>query len=105
MPGRFRRRTNMKKELAAEAIEDLHHILNDSNEQNPSDASARLILRIGNKYGARMKNYSGVTICRSCKVAMVPGRNSTVRIRSKSIKYTCGICGRTKTMGPSFRGQ
>ena len=104
MPGRFRRRSNTKKELAAEAIEDLHHVLKDSNEQNLSDACARLILRIGKKYGARMKNYSGITICRSCNVAMVPGRNSTVRIRSKSIKYTCGICGRTKTMGPSFRG-
>ena len=94
----------MKKELAAEAIEDLHHILNDSNEKILSDASARLILRIGKKHGARMKNYSGIAICRSCKLAMVPGRNSTVRIRSKSIKYTCGVCGRTKTMGPSFRG-
>ena len=104
MTGRFRRRSNMKKELAAKAIEDLHHILNDSNEKILSDASARLILRIGKKHGARMKNYSGIAICRSCKLAMVPGRNSTVRIRSKSIKYTCGVCGRTKTMGPSFRG-
>ena len=104
MSGRFRRRSNTKKELAAEAIDDLHHVMNDSNKQNLSDASARLILRIGRKYGARMKNYSGITICRSCNVAMVPGRNSTVRIRSKSIKYTCGICGKTKTMGPSFRG-
>ena len=94
----------MKKELAAEAIEDLHHILNDSNEKILSDASARLILRIGKKHGARMKNYGGVAICRLCNIAMVPGRNSTVRIRSKSIKYTCGVCGRTKTMGPSFRG-
>ena len=104
MPGRFRRRTNPKKALATEAIQDLHHVLNESNEQSLSDASARLILRIGKKHGARMKNYSGIAICRSCKVAMVPGRNSTVRIRSKSIKYTCGICDRTKTMGPSFRG-
>ncbi len=104
MSGRFRRRSNLKKALAAEAIDDLHNVLNESNEQNLSDASARLILRIGKKYGARMKNYSGIAICRSCNVAMVPGRNSTVRIRSKSIKYTCGICGRTKTMGPSFRG-
>ena len=105
MPGRFRRRPNPKKALATEAIQDLHHVLNESNEQSLSDASARLILRIGKKHGARMKNYSGIAICRSCKVAMVPGRNSTVRIRSKSIKYTCGICGRTKTMGPSFRGR
>ena len=104
MPVRLRRRPNMKKELAAEAIEDLHHILNDSNEKILSDASARLILRIGKKHGARMKNYGGVAICRLCNIAMVPGRNSTVRIRSKSIKYTCGVCGRTKTMGPSFRG-
>lgn len=104
MSGRFRRRPNPKKALATEAIQDLHHVLNESNEQSLSDASARLILRIGKKHGARMKNYSGIAICRSCKVAMVPGRNSTVRIRSKSIKYTCGICGRTKTMGPSFRG-
>ncbi|DAC09551.1 MAG TPA: hypothetical protein D7H80_01750 [Candidatus Poseidoniales archaeon] len=105
MSGRFRRRPNPKKALATEAIQDLHHVLNESNEQSLSDASARLILRIGKKHGARMKNYSGIAICRSCKVAMVPGRNSTVRIRSKSIKYTCGICGRTKTMGPSFRGR
>ena len=104
MSGRSRRRSNLKKALAAEAIEDLHQVLNESNEQNLSDASARLILRIGKKYGARMKNYSAIAICRSCKVAMVPGRNSIVRIRSKTIKYTCGICGRTKTMGPSFRG-
>ena len=104
MSGRFRRRPNPKKALASEAIQDLHHVLNESNVQSLSDASARLILRIGKKHGARMKNYSGIAICRSCKVAMVPGRNSTVRIRSKSIKYTCGICGRTKTMGPSFRG-
>ena len=103
MSGRFRRRPNPKKALATEAIQYLHHVLNESNEQSLSDASARLILRIGKKHGARMKNYSGIAICRSCKVAMVPGRNSTVRIRSKSIKYTCGICGRTKTMGPSFR--
>ena len=105
MSGRFRRRPNPKKALASEAIQDLHHVLNESNVQSLSDASARLILRIGKKHGARMKNYSGIAICRSCKVAMVPGRNSTVRIRSKSIKYTCGICGRTKTMGPSFRGR
>jgi RNase P subunit RPR2 len=105
LSGRFRRRPNPKKALATEAIQDLHHVLNESNEQSLSDASARLILRIGKKHGARMKNYSGIAICRSCKVAMVPGRNSTVRIRSKSIKYTCGICGRTKTMGPSFRGR
>ena len=104
MSGRSRRRSNLKKALAEEAIEDLHQVLNESNEQNLSDASARLILRIGKKYGARMKNYSGITICRSCNVAMIPGRNSIVRIRSKTIKYTCGICGRTKTMGPSFRG-
>ena len=104
MSGRSRRRSNLKKALAAEAIEDLHQVLNESNEQNLADASARLILRIGKMYGARMKNYSGITICRSCNVAMIPGRNSIVRIRSKTIKYTCGICGRTKTMGPSFRG-
>ena len=104
MSGRFRRRSNLKKALAIEAIDDLHHVMKKSNEQSLSDASARLILRIGKKHGARMKNYSGIAICRSCKLAMVPGRNSTVRIRSKSIKYTCGVCGRTKTMGPSFRG-
>lgn len=78
--------------------------MKDNNEQNISDAAARLILRIGKKYGARMKNYNGIAICRSCNKAMVPGRNSIVRIRSKSVKYTCGRCGRTKTMGPSFRG-
>ena len=104
MSGRFRRRSNLKKALATEAIENLHHVMNESTEQSLSDASARLILRIGKKHGARMKNYSGIAICRSCKLAMVPGRNSTVRIRSKSIKYTCGVCGKTKTMGPSFRG-
>ena len=104
MSGRFRRRSNLKKELAIEAINNLHHVMKKSNEQSLSDASARLILRISKKHGARMKNYSGIAICRSCKLAMVPGRNSTVRIRSKSIKYTCGVCGRTKTMGPSFRG-
>ena len=104
MSGRFRRRSNLKKALATEAINDLHHVMKKSNEQSLCDASARLILRIGKKHGARMKNYSGIAICRSCKLAMVPGRNSTVRIRSKSIKYTCGVCGRTKTMGPSFRG-
>ena len=104
MSGRFRRRSNLKKELAIEAINNLHHVMNESIEQSLSDASARLILRIGKKYGARMKNYSGIAICRSCNLAMVPGRNSTVRIRSKSIKYTCGVCGKTKTMGPSFRG-
>ena len=104
MSGGFRRRSNLKKALATEAIEDLHHVMNESNEQSLSDASARLILRIGKKYGARMKNYSGVAICRSCNLAMIPGRNSTVRIRSKSIKYTCGVCNKTKTMGPSFRG-
>ena len=104
MSGRFRRRSNLKKALAIEAIDDLHHVMKKSNEQSLSDASARLILRIGKKYGARMKNYSGIAICRSCNLAMVPGRNSTVRIRSKSIKYTCGECGRTKTIGPSFRG-
>ena len=104
MSGRFRRRSNLKKALAIEAIDDLHHVMKKSNEQSLSDASARLILRISKKHGARMKNYSGIAICRSCKLAMVPGRNSTVRIRSKSIKYTCEVCGRTKTMGPSFRG-
>ena len=104
MSGRFRRRSNLKKALAIEAIDDLHHVMKKSNEQSLSDASARLILRISKKHGARMKNYSGIAICRSCKLAMVPGRNSTVRIRSKSIKYTCGVCGKTKTMGPSFRG-
>ena len=104
MSGRLRRRSNLKKALAIEAIDDLHHVMKKSNEQSLSDASARLILRISKKHGARMKNYSGIAICRSCKLAMVPGRNSTVRIRSKSIKYTCGVCGRTKTMGPSFRG-
>ena len=104
MSGRLRRRSNLKKALAIEAIDDLHHGMKKSNEQSLSDASARLILRISKKHGARMKNYSGIAICRSCKLAMVPGRNSTVRIRSKSIKYTCGVCGRTKTMGPSFRG-
>ena len=104
MSGRFRRRSNLKKALAIEAIDDLHHVMKKSNEQSLSDASARLILRISKKHGARMKNYSGIAICRSCKLAMVPGSNSTVRIRSKSIKYTCGVCGRTKTMGPSFRG-
>ena len=104
MSGRFRRRSNLKKALATEAINDLHHVMKESNDQSLSDASARLILRIGKKYGARMKNYTGIAVCRACKLAMVPGRNSTVRIRSKSIKYTCGVCGRTKTMGPSFRG-
>ncbi len=102
MSGRFRRRSKLKKELATEAIEDLHRVLNENNEQILYDASARLILRIGKKHGARMKNYTGISICRSCNIAMVPGRNSKVRIRSKLIKYTCGICGRTKTMGPSF---
>ena len=104
MSGRSRRRSNQKKELAAEAIDDLHHVIHESNEQNISDASARLILRIGKKYGARMKNYSGIAICRSCNMALVPGRNSTVTIRSKSIKYSCGICGSSKTMGPSGSG-
>ena len=104
MSGRFRRRSDLKKALAIEAINDLHHVMKKSNEQSLSDASARLILRIGKKHGARMKNYSGIAICRSCKLAMVPGRNSTDRIRSKSIKYTCGVSGKSKTMGPSFRG-
>ena len=68
MSGRFRRRSNLKKALAAEAIEDLHQVLNESNEQNLSDASARLILRIGKKYGARTVSYTHLTLPTICSV-------------------------------------
>lgn len=102
MPRRYRRKPHPRKALAVEALDDLHNVLNENREKEMTDAAAKLILRIGKKHGVRKRMYSGVAICRSCNIAMIPGGNSTVRIRSKSVKYSCGICGRIKTMGPSF---
>ena len=102
MPRRSRRKSHPRKKLASEAVNDLYEVLNENKDHDISNSAAKLILRIGKKHGTRVRNYNGITICRSCSIAMVPGRNSTVRIRSKVVKYTCGVCGRVKTIGPSF---
>ncbi len=104
MSQRHRKRTISRKSLALEALIDLRATVIDQHDENMSNAAARSILRIGKKHGVRNRSYYGVSICRVCMEVLVPGRNSRVRIRAKSLKYTCLRCNAIRTRGPSFGG-
>ncbi len=102
MPRNGRRRTHNKKAIAIQAMMDLESTMLGNQDTTILNSASSLILRIGKKHGIRKSGYLGLTICRKCKKALIPGRNSRLRIRSKSLKISCSECMSVRTLGPSF---
>ena len=102
MPRNGKSRTHTKKVIAIQAVKDLESTLLSNQDSTILNSATNLILRIGKRHGIRKGGYSGLSICRKCKTALIPGRNSKLRIRSKSLKISCLDCNAVRTLGPSF---
>ena len=103
MSSRGTKRSRAKKANAIEAIQTLESTILQNGDTTVSNSAADLILKIGKKHGIRRNRYVGFGICRKCKKSLIPGRNSRLRIRSKSLKLSCLECKSVRTLGPSFR--
>lgn len=102
MPRNGRSRTHNKKAVAIQAMKDLESTMLANQDTSILNSATSLILRIGKRHGIRKSGYFGFSICRKCKKALIPGRNSRLRIRSKSLKISCLDCKAVRTLGPSF---
>ena len=102
MPRNGRSRTHNKKAIAIKAMKDLESTILANQDTTILNSATSLILRIGKRHGIRKSGYFGFSICRKCKKALIPGRNSRLRIRSKTLKISCSECKAVRTLGPSF---
>ena len=102
MPRNGRSRTHNKKAIAIKAMKDLESTMLANQDTTILNSATSLILRIGKRHGIRKSGYFGFSICRKCKKALIPGRNSRLRIRSKTLKISCLECKAVRTLGPSF---
>ena len=80
MPRNGRRRTHNKKAIAIQAMMDLESTMLGNQDTTILNSASSLILRIGKKHGIRKSGYLGLTICRKCKKALIPGRLSLIHI-------------------------
>jgi len=102
MPRNGRSRTHNKKAIAIKAMKDLESTMLANQDTTILNSATSLILRIGKRHGIRKSGYFGFSICRKCKKALIPGRNSRLRIRSKTLKISCSEYKAVRTLGPSF---
>lgn len=98
MPHRRRHRgqTNEFKELAAERIERLFELAEDTFKARPelADNYVRAAWRLKTKYNLRLPKNLKRKFCRKCLSFWRPGASCRVRVQSGRMVVTCLRCGR-----------
>lgn len=89
-----------KEKIAVERMQILikNAINNVRTDPKLSQRQASLARKISMKYKIRMPYELRMTFCKKCKLFMVPGLNSRIRLGRasvKSIRITCNFCGHT----------
>jgi ribonuclease P protein subunit RPR2 len=90
------------KKIAAERMSILYGLAIDSLKSNPelSKEYVKNIIKISSHCKIRMDPKIRATICKDCKLPLVPGTNSELRIIAREHRkiYRCVACGRTNSL-------
>jgi RNase P subunit RPR2 len=102
-----RGRSRNLKSRKARAINSRNHLENLLQEpwghsESSVNSAAKDILHLSKKHRLGLPNGRRPWVCRSCKIALRPGINSSVRVRRKIWRITCLSCGGTNRRGPDY---
>mgnify|MGYP002020422153 FL=1 len=105
MGKRARGRSAKARKVRANASRDhLENLLQEPWDHPDSsvESAAKEILNLSKKHRLGLPDGRRPWVCRSCKIALRPGVNASVRVRGKILRITCLSCGRTNRRGPDF---
>jgi len=95
------------KARKARAITSRNHLENLLKEpwgkpELSVNSAAKDIMNLSKKHRLGLPDGRRSWICRTCKLALRPGVNASVRVRGKIWRITCLSCGGTNRRGPSY---
>jgi RNase P subunit RPR2 len=98
------RNAKVRKARAITSRDHLENLLKEpwGKPELSVNSAAKDIMNLSKKHRLGLPDGRRSWICRSCKLALRPGVNASVRVRGKIWRITCLSCGGTNRRGPSY---
>ena len=91
------KRQNLRNEHALRTMNFLHSAAHQAPTVSTATNMTATLVRVKEKYTARLAPDLKRSMCRKCKVVLVPGNTATVRVRNKGGNQfrviSCVVCG------------